>query len=74
MEEDDKFMEVNDYKIEPGPIVKAVPRLLSDVKALSLLTEADAPPKVVKRKKESTGVCLLLWFWRCLRKRVWEFY
>jgi hypothetical protein len=57
MEEDDGFAGAQRSKLEPGPMVKAVPRLVEDVKALTLLTKSEAPPKVVKRRKRSGTAC-----------------
>ena len=42
---------------EPTENVKIVPRLRSDVKRLVQLTEADAPPKVIVRRKRSGVIC-----------------
>jgi hypothetical protein len=57
MEEDEGFENEQANKEEPGPMVKAVPRLLSDVRALNVLTASLAPPKVVKRRKKAGTVC-----------------
>jgi hypothetical protein len=57
MEEDDDFEVDQSNKVEPGPMVKAISRLLADVQALNELTSFEAPPKVIKRRKKAGTVC-----------------
>jgi hypothetical protein len=53
MEIDDDYVLMESKKVSPSEKVVAVPRLKADIDALAKLTRFDAPPKVVKRRKQS---------------------
>jgi hypothetical protein len=49
---DDDFLDIEEGKVQ-GEMIEAMPRLYTDVLALSELTRDGAPPKVVKRRKKA---------------------